>query len=886
MSSVPTGAKSAAPEKKPPSRKLLVFIAAAFWTVMITASLSFNWLHEHKTAIEFATIEARASFNKDLVYRKWAAMHGGVYAPPTEKTPPNPYLAFIPDRDVVTTSGKRLTLINPAYMTRQVHELGKEQNNMAWGHITSLKPIRPENAADEWEAESLRKFEAGAVEVVSLQVMNGRRFLRLMKPMKAEKSCLKCHGHQGYKEGEIRGGISVSAPFEPYAAVASTRIAAVAAAHLFFWLTGLAGLWMASVLLQRSESGLRTSEERLQSILDNAATVIFLKDTEGRYLLVNRRFEELFHVNNDNIRGKTDFDMFPREAADTFRNADQMVLKARAPVEVEETVPHDDGIHNYISIKFPLFNSDGVPYAVCGIATDITERKLVEKKLQENLEALNASQEIGKLGSYDLDIPGNVWTNTRLLDEIFGIDDSFERTVEGWLTITHPKWREVMGKYFMEEVVGRKQPFDKEYQIVRVNDGVVRWVHGLGRLEMGPEGTPVRMIGTIQDITERKLAEEELRDSRERLAATLNALPDLMFEADVDGRFHDYRAPDDSLLYRPPEVFLGKTIPEVLPESVSVPIMETIKRIAETGNSAKVTYDLALPDGKAYFEATMSPKGDLKKPEGRIILLVRNITELIETTHELELHRNRLEDMVEERTRELKETQGRLIESERLAILGHFAGSLAHEIRSPLAVIAAESYILRRISRDEDIRRRIEAIERQVSACSEIIEGVMNLSRTTSGALEMTDIAPLLRNTCASTLFPKSVTFEYRVPDFAVPVRANKVQINILLKNLIKNSLEAMPDGGIITLEAGIVEKDAAKWLEIVVSDTGVGFTEEEADRVFNTLYTTKLKGTGFGLSISKLIVEKHGGTIKAKPGREGGAVFTIALPLSEGDVK
>src|ERR1700690_2026190 len=130
---------------------------------------------------------------------------------------------------------------------------------------------------------------------------------------------------------------------------------------------------------QTREKELRISEERLQSILDNTTAVVYLKDTEGRFILVNRRFETLFHVKRAELVGKTDYDLFPKELSDAFRVNDLRVLTAAAPLEFEEVAQHDDGLHTYISIKFPLLDANGVPNAVCGISTDITDRKRAEQ---------------------------------------------------------------------------------------------------------------------------------------------------------------------------------------------------------------------------------------------------------------------------------------------------------------------------------------------------------------------------------------------------------------------------------------------------------------------------------------------------------------------------
>ena len=127
--------------------------------------------------------------------------------------------------------------------------------------------------------------------------------------------------------------------------------------------------------------------------MDNSNAVIFTKNVYGRYLLINRRFEELFHVNRASIVGMTDYDLFPKENADAFRAFDQQVLASGRVIEAEEVVPHDDGPHTYIAVKAPLFDKAGAPYAVCGIATDITEWK----RLQEQLRHSQKMEAIGRL---------------------------------------------------------------------------------------------------------------------------------------------------------------------------------------------------------------------------------------------------------------------------------------------------------------------------------------------------------------------------------------------------------------------------------------------------------------------------------------------------------
>lgn len=135
-----------------------------------------------------------------------------------------------------------------------------------------------------------------------------------------------------------------------------------------------------------AEYVIKESQTRLQNILDNSSTVVFLKDIQGRYITVNRRYEELFHVDRKEVINKNDYDIFPREYADKFRIHDNQALEKLCAIEMEEVVPHDDGLHTYISVKFPLLSQDGKPYAVCGIATDITERKKAEVQIERSLK--------------------------------------------------------------------------------------------------------------------------------------------------------------------------------------------------------------------------------------------------------------------------------------------------------------------------------------------------------------------------------------------------------------------------------------------------------------------------------------------------------------------
>ena len=153
----------------------------------------------------------------------------------------------------------------------------------------------------------------------------------------------------------------------------------------------------------RAEAELDQSRQQLQAIIDNTTALIYLKDINGRFIFVNRQFENLFHISKTDVSGKSDYDVFPKEMADTIIVNDQKVMETNSPLEVEENVPHDDGIHTYIATKFPLFDTFGILYGVCGVSTDISDRKKAEdllknysKKLEQTVESRTNELKIAK----------------------------------------------------------------------------------------------------------------------------------------------------------------------------------------------------------------------------------------------------------------------------------------------------------------------------------------------------------------------------------------------------------------------------------------------------------------------------------------------------------
>ena len=242
-----------------PRLRLFFLLALGFWTLTLIVLSFWQYGQIRGMTMDLALKEAQANFNKDQAFRFWATLHGGVYVPITELTPPNPYLDHVEERDIVTESGRELTLINPAYMVRMLNEQFGELFGVR-GNITSLKPLREENLADPWEREALLAFERGVGEMLEVAQIDGQPYLRYIAPMVVEQGCLRCHGHQGYQLGDIRGGVSMAVPLRDYRQHEGQSLQRVLGSLTLVWMLGLGGLGLgyrrlrADALIQQQDA--------------------------------------------------------------------------------------------------------------------------------------------------------------------------------------------------------------------------------------------------------------------------------------------------------------------------------------------------------------------------------------------------------------------------------------------------------------------------------------------------------------------------------------------------------------------------------------------------------------------------------------------------------
>jgi PAS domain S-box-containing protein len=275
----------------------------------------------------------------------------------------------------------------------------------------------------------------------------------------------------------------------------------------FFLLGGLLGHF--STRLRAAYETVRRREQQLDAILDNTTAIIYLKDRDGRFMLVNRRFEEVFKRSRDQVAGKTDHELFPRYVADAFRANDRRVLKERCALELEEIAPGGDGERTYISIKFPLLDERGDPYGVCGISTDITARKKAEQQLKDSKDRVRDIIDTAHEAFVSMDSAGNITAWNRAAEQTFGWPD--EKAIGRALadTIVPERYREAHRKGLEKFLrTGKGALINKRIELMALRrDG-----HEFP-VEMTVSAVRVRggfaFNAFMHDISERKRFEEE-----------------------------------------------------------------------------------------------------------------------------------------------------------------------------------------------------------------------------------------------------------------------------------------------------------------------------------------------------------------------------------------
>lgn len=292
-------------------------------------------------------------------------------------------------------------------------------------------------------------------------------------------------------------------------------------------------IWRDITEHKKAEAALRGSEQRLATITAAAPVVLWAIDQNGIFTLSEGKGLEALGLRPGQVVGQSVFDVY-RDYPDLLAAVRRALMKETC----SET--HEVGGLFFESRFTHLQSETGESQGVIGISVNITERQKAEEALRESEYFFKESQRAGYIGSYKTDFVAGFWESSEVLDRIFGIDKSYVRNLAGWLEIIHPDDREMMGHYLTEEVIGKRGTFNKEYRIVRKSDGEVRWVNGLGKPGLDADGNVVFLIGTIQDITERKRVEEQFERSERNYREIFNSTNEAIFIEDSStGRILD-----------------------------------------------------------------------------------------------------------------------------------------------------------------------------------------------------------------------------------------------------------------------------------------------------------------------------------------------------------
>ncbi|MFH0825193.1 MAG: PAS domain S-box protein [Pseudomonadota bacterium] len=887
------------------------------WTLGLLGALWWSIGEIKEGTGEIALTLARAYFNKDQALRFWASSHGGVYVPVSEKTPPNEHLAHVPERDITTPSGKKLTLMNPAYVLRQIQTDFPPYYGVR-GHITSLKPTNTLTAPDDWERDVLQQLEKGAKEIFEFKDIGGKAYLRLMAPLVTDRACLKCHAVQGYQTDDIRGGVSVSVPMEQLLLTEHGFMLRQALTHCCIWLIGFAGIALAVQRLEKRETEkkralemLRDGELRYRTVADFAYHWEYWVSPEGKMLYVSPSSERLTGYSPEEFT--QDPDLLQRivhlddKAGFEAHENDVKNSIDPSPSSFDCRIIRKDGELRWIShCSRPVHGEGGEYLGRRASNSDISDRirsekalnlagQELEQRVEQRTQQLATAyeslvHEIEKRDTAERALRGHALFLETLLEAM--PVPVFYKDVSGRLLGCNEAFSRIL-KQPMEEMIGKTlhELVPSELaDIFTATDDDLQSGAGTRIYEAQmehPDGTIVDavffksafrdssgdvggILGVILDDTENRRVHKALAASEARARAIVEHAPIgigivrngiTVFANDALNAITGGNIAGD---------LVGRAWEEVVVPD-DRPRMRDWFRDTIDGKDAPASLELRGLKGNDE-QTALHFWADLIDHEGASAVLV----------------------FVVDRT-EANRLRSQALHAQKMEAMGTMAGGIAHEFNNLLTIISgyAELLMSERAQGDpdhQDLKKIVDACRRG----AELVAKLQVFGRSSDHDLRPLDLNHeilSIENILSRTLPPTIAVMLDLAPDLRM-VRADSARMNQVIMNLAMNAAEAMPDGGILTVRTRNIEGSQsdraddrrAPSVEVSVADTGHGMDEETVTRAFEPFFTTKglANSSGLGLAVVHGIVEEHGGHVSCAGGLGLGAVFTIRLPTVE----
>lgn len=385
------------------------------------------------------------------------------------------------------------------------------------------------------------------------------------------------------------------------------------------------------ITLEREASAsLRRSENLLRNLLETIPDRVWLKGIDGIHLACNTAFAEHLGVSTHQVVGTDDAHWVEDSLANEFRKTDSLVAELGKSIRFEGTmlspIAYDPTIFEVI--KTPMRDATGTVIGVLGMARDIQERKDAEALLRDTTEQLELAIMGADLGrwDHDLTVDKGYYLDDRSCS-MLGRDPSDCNYGHAWGHLIHPDDLPGTLDAMHAHLGGATPAYETEYR-ARHSRGHWVWMGSRGKVvQFSQTGKPLRMVGTLMDISKRKLVEAELLAAQADLQATLNALPDLVLEFNGDGRYRVVHSHDAHHLTQPVSLQIDRLVSEVMPHATAETVMAALHEALDTGRSVGKLYSLELAQGKQWYELSVVRKPTLPGEEQRLIAIARNITE-------------------------------------------------------------------------------------------------------------------------------------------------------------------------------------------------------------------------------------------------------------------